>query len=179
MSKILALVLTLAVARTPLPALAEEQEVTIASREVVERLVRVEERQAGLGQQLEETRTSLSQRIEDLSATINKRFDDVSKRFDDVNKRFDDIHRRFDDVNGRFTDIMTVLQIIVSALVALVLAIAGAGFVMWRKILAVDAAVHVKVGLDQAIREQVTRLEQEIGFVKGKLKELAEAVEKK
>jgi hypothetical protein len=73
---------------------------------------------------------------------------------------------------------MTLLQIIISALVALVLAIAGAGFVMWRKILAVDAAVQIKIGLDQAVRDQVLHLEQEVGFVKGKLKELSEALGK-
>lgn len=90
------------------------------------------------------------------------------------------MNRRFDDVNSRFNDVMTLLQIIVSALVALVLAIAGTGFVMWwRRVLAVDAAVQTKIGLDQAVREQVTRLEQEVGFVKGKLKELSEAVEKR
>ena len=81
-------------------------------------------------------------------------------------------------MNNRFSDIMALLQIIISTLVALVLAIAGAGFVMWRKILAVDSAVQTKIGLDQVMREDVVRLEQELGFVKGKLKELAEAAEK-
>ena len=46
------------------------------------------------------------------------------------------------------------------------------------KILAVDSAVQTKIGLDQVMREDVVRLEQELGFVKGKLKELAEAAEK-
>lgn len=50
---------------------------------------------------------------------------------------------------------------------------------MWRKILVVDAAVQTKIGLDQAVREQILHLEQEVGFVKGKLRELAEAMEKR
>jgi hypothetical protein len=79
---------------------------------------------------------------------VNRRFDDVNSRFNDVNQRFDDVNRRFDDVNSRLSDIMTLLQLIVSALVVLVLATAGAGFVMWRKILVVDAAVQTKIGLD-------------------------------
>jgi uncharacterized protein (UPF0335 family) len=135
----------------PAFALAQEQEVTITSREVVERLTRLEEGQKALAQRLEDVNTSLNKRIDDLRAEMNQRFDDI----------------------------MTLLQIIISALVALVLAIAGAGFVMWRKILAVDATVQTKIGLDQAVREQVIRLEQEMGFVKGRLRELSEALEKK
>ena len=113
--------------------------------------------------------TTLTKRLDDMNTSVNKRIDDLRA----------EMNRRFDDVNSRFNDVMTLLQIIVSTLVALVLAIAGAGFVMWRKILAVDAAVQTKIGLDQAVREQVTQLEQEVGFVKGRLKELAEALEKK
>ncbi|MBI3798922.1 MAG: hypothetical protein HY268_18400 [Deltaproteobacteria bacterium] len=172
---------------------AREQEVTITSREVVERLTRLEEGQKALTKRLEEVNTTLNKRIDDLRAEMNQRFDDVSQRFvgvnqrfDDVNRRFDDVNnrfagvnQRFDDVNNRFNDIMTLLQIIISTLVALVLAIAGAGFVMWRKILTVDAAVQTKFGLDQAVKEQVLHLEQEIGFVKGKLQELSEALGKR
>jgi len=146
-------------------AFAQEQEVTITSREVVERLIRLEEGQK-----------TLTQRLEDVNTTLNKRIDDLRV---EMNQRFEQVDRRFDDMNNRFNDIMTLLHIIISTLVALVLAIAGAGFLMWRKILTVDAAVQTKIGLDQSVRDQVLHLEQEIGFVKGKIKELSEALGKR
>ena len=184
MRKILGLAIALALSAFPPLALAQKQEVPITSREMVERFTRLEEGQKALAQQLGEVNANLNKRIDDVNANLSRRIDDVnanlSRHIDDVNtsmnKRIDDLRA---EMNQRFNDVMTLLQIIVSALVALVLAIAGAGFVMWRKILAVDAAVQTKIGLDQAVREQVTRLEQEVGFVKWRLKELVEATEKK
>jgi hypothetical protein len=167
------------------PALAQperevDQEVTLTSRELVERLVRVEEGQKALAQRLEGVNTGLNQRIDDLRVEMSGRIEDLrvemSGRINDTNKRIDDLRV---DMNNRFNDVMTMLQIIVSTLVALVLAIAGAGFIMWRKILAVDAAVQTKVGLDEAVREQVGRLERDMGFLQGKVKELGEALEKR
>jgi hypothetical protein len=156
----------------PGPAFAQKQEVTITSREVVERLTRLEEGQKALAQRLEEVNTNLTKRIEEGDANLTKRIEEGDAS---LNRRIDDLRA---EMNQRFNDVMTLLQIIISALVALVLAIAGAGFVMWRKILAVDAAVQIKIGLDQAVRDQVLHLEQEVGFVKGKLKELSEALGK-
>ena len=162
MRRIFGLAIALVLWAFPPSALAQEQEITITSREVVERLSRMEEGQKALAQRLEDVNTSLNKRIDDVNTSVNRRIDDLRV-----------------EMNQRFNDVMTLLHIIVSTLVALVLAIAGAGFVMWRKILAVDAAVQTKIGLDQVVREQVTRLEQEVGFVKGRLKELVEALEKK
>jgi hypothetical protein len=148
-----------------------------ASRELVERLVRVEEGQKSLAQRLEDVNTGLNKRIDDLRIEMSGRIiDDTNKRIDDLRA---DMNRRFDNVNSRFSDVMTMLQIIVSTLVALVLAIAGAGFIMWRKILAVDAAVQTKIGLDEVVREQVGRLERDVGFLQGKVKELGEVLEKR
>lgn len=169
MRRILGLAIALALWAFPPFALAQKQEAPITNREIVERLTRLEEGQKALAQRLEDVNTSLNKRIDDMNTSVNKRIDDLRA----------EMNRRFDDVNSRFNDVMTLLQIIVSTLVALVLAIAGAGLVMWRKILAVDAAVQTKIGLDHAVREQVTRLEQEVGFVKGRLKELVEAIEKR
>lgn len=62
--------------------------------------------------------------------------DDTNKRIEDVNTS---VNKRIDDLrvgmNQRFDDVMTLLQIILSVLVALVLAIAGAGFVIKEKFL--------------------------------------------
>ncbi|MGE0680582.1 MAG: hypothetical protein AB7P69_06695 [Candidatus Binatia bacterium] len=157
----------------PGPSYAQKGEIT--SREVVERPTRLEEGQKALAQRLEEVNANLSKRIEEVNVNVNQRIDDLRA---EMNKRFEQIDKRFDDINSRFNDVMTMLQIIVSALIALVLAIAGTGLVMWRKILTVDAAVQTKIGLDQAVRDQVIHLEQEIGFVKGKLKELSELLSK-
>jgi len=185
--QIFGLVMTLALWAFSASALAQEREVTVTSQEVVERLIRLEEGQKALAQRLEDVNTGLNKRIDDtnkriddLRAEMRGRIDDLrvemGGRIDNTNQRIDDLRA---DMNARFGEVMILLQIIISALVALVLAIAGAGFIMWRKILSVDAAVQTKIGLDQAVREQVTRLEQEIGFVKGKLRELSEAIERR
>jgi chromosome segregation ATPase len=187
------LLLTLCV--TPRIALAQQKETPVSNREIAERLTRLEEGQKALAQRLEDVNANLNKRIDDLRAEMNsrfgelraemnqrfegvdQRFEGVNQRFDSVNQRFDDVNRRFDDVNRRIDDIMTLLQILISVLVALVLAIAAAGFVMWRKILQVVSSVQIKLGLDQAVREQVVHLEQEVGYVKGKLQELSVTVE--
>ncbi|MBI3245697.1 MAG: hypothetical protein HYZ50_04215 [Deltaproteobacteria bacterium] len=161
-------------------------------REVRERLIRLEEGQKALSQQIGDVNTNLSKRIEEVNANLSKRIEEVnanlSKRIDDVNaslgKRIEDgntsLGKRIDDLrldmNSRLDDLMTLSQIIISTLVALVLAIAGAGLVMWRKILTVDAAVQTKIGIDQVVKDQVLHLEQEVGFVKGKLRELSETL---
>jgi len=176
------LFLLLTLGAIPSLGVAQTGEATITNRELLERLTRLEEGQKALSQRLEEVNANLNKRSDDLHAEINQRFEQVDKRFDDLraemNKRFEQVDKRFDDINSRFNDVMTMLQIIVSALIALVLAIAGGSLVMWRKILTIDAAVQTKIGLDQAVRDQIIRLEQEIGFVKGKLKELSELLSK-
>jgi chaperonin cofactor prefoldin len=177
----------------PGAALAQQKEAPISNREIAERLLRLEEGQKALAQRLEDVNTNLSKRIEEVNTNLGKRIEDVntnlSKRIEDVNtnlsKRIEDgnasLNKRIDDLrvemNNRFDDLMAFQQITVSALIALVLAIAGAGFVMWRKILQVDAAVQTTIGLDQAVSNRVSHLEQEIGFVKGKLHELSVTVD--
>ncbi len=140
MRRILGLAIALALSAFPPLALAQKQEAPITSREMVERLTRLEEGQKALAQQLGEVNVNLNKRIDDVNASLSRRIDDVNTS---MNKRIADLraemNRRFDDVNSRFNDVMTLLQIIVSTLVALMLAIAGAGFVMWRKILNVSS----------------------------------------
>lgn len=63
MKRILGLIVALVLWTFSVSALAQEQEVTITSREVVERLVRVEEGQKALAQQLESVNASLNKRI--------------------------------------------------------------------------------------------------------------------
>jgi hypothetical protein len=134
---------------TPRITLAQQKETPVSNREIAERLIRLEEGQKALAQRLEDVNTNLNKRIDDLRGEMNNRFDDL----------------------------MTFQHIIVSALIALVLAIAGAGFVMWRKILEVDATVQTKLGLDHMVKDRIFLLEQEVGFVKGKLQELSVTVE--
>ncbi len=135
-------------------------------REVRERLIRLEEGQKALSQRIEDVNANLSKRIEDVNANLSTQIADLRS----------DMNSRLSDMNSRLSDLTALLHIIISTLVALVLAIAGAGLVMWRKILTVDAAVQTKIGIDQFVKDQVLHLEQEVGFVKGKLRELNEAL---
>jgi len=97
-------------------------------------------------------------RLEEGQKSINQRFEDVNKRFDDVNKRFDDVNKRIDDLqvtfNNRFDDVMTLLQIVIAALTIIFVSIFGTLFLMWRKIITVEAKVTEAFRTEERDRTQ-------------------------
>jgi hypothetical protein len=56
---------------------AQEREVTITGREIVERLTRLEEGQKRLEQRVQDVEARLDRRIQDVEARLEQRFDDV------------------------------------------------------------------------------------------------------
>ena len=72
-------------------------------RELLERMVRVEE-------ELKHQRELMQQGF----AAVDKRFEDVNSRFDDVNTRFEDMNKRFDDMHRSSTRWFTVLTVMVA-----------------------------------------------------------------
>lgn len=75
-------------------SLAFAEDVSLTDKEIIERLVRLEEGQV-----------SLNKRLDDLIVSINSRFDDVNKRFDDVNKRIDGLEKRMDGLEKRIDNL--------------------------------------------------------------------------
>ena len=87
----------------------------VGSRDVLERILRVEEelknqrgvmetRFAAVDKRFED----VNKRFEDLQGYLGKRLDSVDKRFEDMNKRFEDLQgyldKRLDSVDKRFED---------------------------------------------------------------------------
>ena len=82
----------------------------VTDRELLERMVRVEEELKNQRQLMQQGFAAVERRFGD----INHRFEDVNSRFDDVNKRFEDMNRRFDDMHRSSTRWFTVLTVMVA-----------------------------------------------------------------
>jgi hypothetical protein len=135
-------------------AVAYGQDVSISSREIVERLTRLEEGQKALLQRLEDSEKMLHQRIdavqqrlEDGLAVVNQRFEAVNQRFEAVNQRFEAINQRFDAINQRFdTTDKRISELREFLLWGFGVTFAGifalVGFVLWDRRTALTPAVR-------------------------------------
>ncbi len=81
----------------------------IMNKDIIEKLVKLEEGQKSLEQEFKTQIGNINGRIDDLDRKLNKRIDDLRKemngRFNDVNARIDDVNARFHDVNARIDDL--------------------------------------------------------------------------
>lgn len=91
--------------------LREVDGTTLIGPQLLERMVRIEERLArnehelkGLVERIAKELAAQREFMEARFDAVDKRFDDVNHRFDDVNHRFGDVNHRFEDVNRRFED---------------------------------------------------------------------------
>jgi hypothetical protein len=78
------------------PARAAEVAPRISDREIIERLVRVEEGLKGLRAEMAARFEGVDKRFDDLQRGIDARFAGLDKRFEAIDKRFDDLNRRID-----------------------------------------------------------------------------------
>ena len=74
----------------------------VGSRDVLERILRVEEELKNQRGVMETRFAAVDKRFEDLQGYLDKRLDSVDKRFEDMNKRFEDMNKRFEDMHKRF-----------------------------------------------------------------------------
>ncbi len=74
----------------------------ISDREIVERLVRLEEKQISLEKRIDSLEVNMNKRIDDLRSEMIARFEAVDKRFEAVDKRFDSMEKRFDILQWMF-----------------------------------------------------------------------------
>jgi DNA repair exonuclease SbcCD ATPase subunit len=128
-------------------AVAYGQDVSISSREIVERLTRLEEGQKALLQRLEDSEKMLHQRIdavqqrlEDGLAVVNQRFEAVNQRFEAINQRFDAINQRFDTTDKRISELREFLLWGFGVTFAGIFALVG--FVLWDRRTALTPAVR-------------------------------------
>ena len=80
----------------------------VSDRELLERMVRVEEELKNQRQLMQQGFAAIERRFGDMNhrfEDVNQRFEDINTRFEDINQRFDDINTRFEDVNSRFDDV--------------------------------------------------------------------------
>lgn len=84
------------------PLLAED--ISITGKEIIERLVRLEEGQASLNKRIDGLENNLNKRTDDLDNSLNKRIDGLDKRVDDLDKKIDgldnSLNRRIDDLDN-------------------------------------------------------------------------------
>ena len=93
----------------------------VGSRDVLERILRVEEelknqrgvmetRFAAVDKRFED----VNKRFEDLQGYLDKRLDSVDKRFEDMNKRFEDMNKRFNGTQWMIGGVFAVLTTLIT-----------------------------------------------------------------
>ena len=87
----------------------------IGDRELLERMVRVEEALLYQGKIMEQRFEAIDKRFEDMYRYMDKRFEAVDKRFEAVDKRFEDMkhyfNRLFWMVSAGFTTIVILMSL--------------------------------------------------------------------
>ena len=129
---------------------ASGQEAAIASRELIERLVRLEEGQKALSQRLEEGQKALSQRLEEGQKALSQRLEDMmmlmNQRFTAVDQRFTAVDQRFTAVDERISELREFLiwgfGVMFAGMFTLI------GFVLWDRRTALSPAVRRLEELD-------------------------------
>jgi len=122
------------------PVFAYQKTLGLTDKEIVERLIKLEEGQKALQKEM------------------NIRFTDINKRFDDVNRRFDDINRRLDDINNRINKLANILIGAMSIFTILIATIIG--LIFWDRKTTIDAAVR-KVETDSRLIKALQELSKE------------------
>ena len=134
-------------------SIAEEETPRITDKEIIERLIRLEEGQR-----------SLEKRLDDLRDDMNKRFEQIDKRLEQVDVRISDLRT---DMNARFGEVMTFLQILTGIYLATMGGVFGILLLMWRRLSRVEARV-----------EEMAKREEEISFLRTQFLRLQEKMEK-
>ncbi len=104
---------------------ALEKAPRISDREILERLIRLEEGQKNLEKRIDD----INKRIDALEASLNKRIDDTNKRIDDTNKRIDaleaSLNKRIDDVRSEINSRFDTMQWMLGLFITIALVILG------------------------------------------------------
>ena len=109
-------------------------------KELLERMIRVEEALVHQGKIMEQRFEAVDKRFEDMHKYMDKRFESAEKRFEDMHKymdkrfeaaekRFEDMHKymdkRFETVDKRFQEMNTNFKWVMGLIVGSTIAIIG------------------------------------------------------
>ncbi|MFN7065408.1 MAG: hypothetical protein ACK4OF_04600 [Aquificaceae bacterium] len=86
--------LFLLVLLVPMLVFSVERKEGVSNKEIIERLVRLEEGQKAILQRFD---------------YIDRRFEDINRRFEDINKRFEDINKQLDRITAIFTALVVAV----------------------------------------------------------------------
>ncbi len=127
MKKFVTILILVVVLSTPSLAKPLEKDKKITDKEIVERLIRLEEGQKILKEELRIQIGNVNKRIDDLRVEMNDRFASVNKRIDDLdkklNKRIDDVNKRIDDLRAEMNHRFNTLEWMLGLFIAISLAI--------------------------------------------------------
>ena len=98
-------------------------------KELLERMIRVEEALVHQGKMMEQRFEVVDKRFEDMHKYMDKRFEVVDKRFEDMHKymdkRFEAVDKRFEAVDKRFQEMNANFKWVMGLIVASAIAIIG------------------------------------------------------
>ena len=121
-------------------SVAYGQDVSIAGREIVERLTRLEEGQKLLLQRFEDSQKVLNQRIDAVQQRLEDGLAIVNQRFEAINQRFEAINQCFDAADKRISELREFLLWGFGVTFAGIFALVG--FVLWDRRTALTPAVR-------------------------------------
>ncbi len=155
---------------------AQEQEGMLSSRELVERLTRLEEGQKALNRRLEDGLTAMNQRIEAVDKRLDQGLAAVNQRIEAVDKRLDQglaaVNQRIEAVGKRIDELREFLLWGFGLTFAGVFALIG--FVLWDRRTALAPAVR----RIEELQDREHRLEAALREYARGTSDLAEALRK-
>ena len=94
-------------------------------KELLERMIRVEEALIHQGKIMEQRFEAVDKRFEDMHRHMDKRFEDIyrymDKRFEAVDKRFESVDKRFQEMNANFKWVMGLVVASAIATITIIL----------------------------------------------------------
>lgn len=78
--------------------------------DLIERIVRLEEGQKDLAQQMNLRFQQVDKRFEDLMHYQDKHFEQVDKRFEQIDRRFEQVDKRFEQSDKRIEDLINSMN---------------------------------------------------------------------
>lgn len=155
---------------------AQEQEGMLSSRELVERLTRLEEGQKALSRRLEDGLAAVNQRIEAVDKRLDQGLAAVNQRIEAVDKRLDQglaaVNQRIEVVDKRLDELREFLLWGFGLTFAGVFALIG--FVLWDRRTALAPAVR----RIEELQDREHRLEAALREYARGTSDLAEALRK-
>ncbi|KPA15056.1 conserved hypothetical protein, membrane [Candidatus Magnetomorum sp. HK-1] len=152
---------------------SEPQDISISSREIVERLTRIEVTIQETQKSNEIRFDSIDKRLDSMDKrldSMDKRLDSMDKRLDGMDKRFDSMDKRLDLMDKRLDDFKWVIGLF------LLIGTTVIGF-MWRTLLKIQNMIHLIAEKNIQIEQHAVK-QPEYNKLKSEFQLLAEKVDR-